>query len=423
VVTKKLIIVIGGGAAGFFSAINAAINFPENKIIILEKSNKILSKVRVSGGGRCNVTHHCFENNELIKNYPRGEKELRQVFSQFSVQDTIDWFLKRGVKLKVEPDGRMFPESNSSETIINCFLQEAQKYNIDINLNEEVLELNSDNVSSSVVENFNLRFDSAQRDNVIVKTSKQTYKADAVICSIGGHNQEKNYSFLKQCGHTIDELIPSLFTLNLPQSHIKELMGLSVKSGTVKVIGTKHQYTGPVLITHWGLSGPAVLKLSAFAAYDFFKLNYQAGISLNWTGTLNEEVLKEELSLQLGSKALIVNTPLFEIPKRLWEYLVLRSDIPLSKPWIELGKKQMNKLAQVLYNDVYDMHGKTTFKEEFVTSGGINLKEVNFKTMESKKVPHLFFCGEVLNIDGITGGFNFQNAWSTAWIAAKNIIT
>ena len=418
-VTKKLIIVIGGGAAGFFSAINAAINFPETKIIILEKSNKILSKVRVSGGGRCNVTHHCFENNELIKNYPRGEKELRQVFSQFSVQDTIDWFLKRGVKLKVEPDGRMFPESNSSETIINCFLQEAQKYNIDINLNEEVLELNSDNVSSSVVENFNLRFDSAQRDNVIVKTTKQTYKADAVICSIGGHNQEKNYSFLKQCGHTIDELIPSLFTLNLPQSHIKELMGLSVKSGTVKVIGTKHQYTGPVLITHWGLSGPAVLKLSAFAAYDFFKLNYQASISVNWTGTLNEEALKEELSLQLGSKALIVNTPLFEIPKRLWEYLVLRSDIPLSKPWIELGKKQLNKLAQVLCNDVYDMHGKTTFKEEFVTSGGINLKEVNFKTMESKKVPHLFFCGEVLNIDGITGGFNFQNAWSTAWIAAK----
>lgn len=422
-VTKKLIIVIGGGAAGFFSAINAAINFPQAKIIILEKSNKILAKVRVSGGGRCNVTHHCFENNELIKNYPRGEKELRQVFSQFSVQDTIDWFLKRGVKLKVEPDGRMFPESNTSETIINCFLQEAQKYNIEINLNEEVLELNSDNVSSSVVENFNLRFDSAQRDNVIVKTSKQTYKADAVICSIGGHNQEKNYALLKQCGHTIDELIPSLFTLNLPQSHIKELMGLSVKNGTVKVIGTKHQYTGPVLITHWGLSGPAVLKLSAFAAYDFFKLNYQTGISVNWTGTLNEEALKEELSLQLGSKALIVNAPLFEIPKRLWEYLVLRSDIPLSKPWIELGKKQMNKLAQVLCNDVYDMHGKTTFKDEFVTSGGINLKEVNFKTMESKKVPHLFFCGEVLNIDGITGGFNFQNAWSTAWIAAKNIIT
>ncbi|MBI3519396.1 MAG: NAD(P)/FAD-dependent oxidoreductase [Bacteroidetes bacterium] len=398
-----MVIVIGGGASGFFSAINAAINFPEAKVIILEKSNKVLSKVKVSGGGRCNVTHHCFENGELIKNYPRGEKELRQVFSQFSVQDTIDWFDKRGVKLKVEADGRMFPESNSSETIINCFLTETQKYNIDVNFNEEV----------SLIEKI-------AGDKLAVKTNKQTYSADAVICSIGGHHQEKNYAFLKQCGHTVDNLIPSLFTLNLPQSPIKELMGLSVKQGTVKVTGTKHQYTGPVLITHWGLSGPAVLKLSAFAAYDFFKLNYQAGISVNWTGALNEEELKEELSVQLGSKALIVNTPLFEIPKRLWEYLVLRADISSSKPWTELGKKQLNKLAQVLCNDVYEMQGKTTFKEEFVTAGGINLKEVNFKTMESKKVPHLFFCGEVLNIDGITGGFNFQNAWSTAWIAAKN---
>jgi predicted Rossmann fold flavoprotein len=402
---KKIIVVIGGGASGFFAAINTAVNFPEAKIIILEKSNKILSKVKVSGGGRCNVTNHCFETNELIKNYPRGEKELRQVFSQFSVQDTIDWFLKRGVKLKAEQDGRMFPESNSSETIINCFLTEAQKLNIDVNLNQEV---------ESIKKN--------TEGLIQVKTTKQTYSANAVICSIGGHNQLKNYQFLKQCGHTIDELIPSLFTLNLPQSHIKELMGLSVKNGTVKVVGTKHQYTGPVLITHWGLSGPAVLKLSAFAAYDFFKLNYQTDISVNWTGTLNEEELKEELSLNLGSRALIVNTPLFEIPKRLWEYLILRADINLSKPWIELGKKQLNKLAQVLCNDVYMMHGKTTFKEEFVTSGGINLKEVNFKTMESKRVPHLFFCGEVLNIDGITGGFNFQNAWSTAWIAAKNVL-
>lgn len=409
---KKLIIVIGGGAAGFFSAINAAINFPDAKIIILEKSNKILSKVKISGGGRCNITHHCFENNELIKNYPRGEKELRQVFSQFSVQDTIDWFLKRGVKLKTEPDGRMFPESNSSETVVNCFLSEAQKYHIDINLNEEVLEI------LSIANNNN------ELDSVLlkVKTTKQTYIAHAIICSIGGHHQIKNYQFLKQCGHTIDDLIPSLFTLNLPQSNIKELMGLSIKAGTVKVNGTKHQYTGPVLITHWGLSGPAVLKLSAFAAHDFYKLNYEAGISVNWTGTLNEEQLKEELSLQLGSKALIVNTPLFEIPKRLWEYLILRADINALKPWTELGKKQLNKLAQVLTNDVYEMRGKTTFKEEFVTAGGINLKEVNFKTMESKLIPHLFFCGEVLNIDGITGGFNFQNAWSTAWIAAKNVL-
>ncbi len=399
------ILVIGGGASGFFAAINAAVNFPEAKVIILEKTNKVLSKVRVSGGGRCNVTHHCVDNTELIKNYPRGEKELRQVFSQFTVTDTVDWFVKRGVKLKTESDGRMFPESNSSETIINCFLSEAQKYNIDIKLSEEVLSVTKTDIGK-----------------LSVLTTKQPVLADAVICSIGGHHQLKNYSFLKQCGHTIDELIPSLFTLNLPQSNIKELMGLSVKSGTVKVTGTKHQYTGPVLITHWGLSGPAVLKLSAFAAYDFFKLNYHAGISINWTGFLNEEEIKQELNKYTVSKALIVNVALFEIPKRLWEYLLIRAELNVSKPWIELGKKQLNKLVQVLMNDTYDMQGKTTFKEEFVTAGGINLKEINFKTMESKLVPHLFFCGEVINIDGITGGFNFQNAWSTAWIAARNVL-
>ena len=402
---KQLIVVIGGGASGFFSAINAAINYPNAKVIILEKSSKVLSKVRISGGGRCNVTHHCFENSDLVKNYPRGEKELRQVFAQFSVTDTIDWFAKRGVKLKVEQDGRMFPESNSSETIIDCFLSEAQKYNIDVNLNEEVLSLEIN-----------------PEGKKILKTTQHHYLADTVICCIGGHPQLKNYMFLKQCGHVIDEPIPSLFTLNLPQSNIKELMGLSVKPGTVKVIGTKHQYTGPVLITHWGLSGPAVLKLSAFAAMDFFQKQYQADIAVNWTGLLKEEEVKEDLINHLQSKALVVNTPLYDIPKRLWEYLILKSDITLNKPWIELGKKQLNKLSQILVNDVYNMNGKTTFKEEFVTAGGINLKDVNFKTMESKKITGLFFCGEVLNIDGITGGFNFQNAWSTAWIAAKNAL-
>lgn len=403
---SKNILVIGGGASGFFAAINCAIQHPEAKITIVEKSNKLLSKVRISGGGRCNVTHQCFENNELIKNYPRGERELRQVFAQFTVTDTIEWFATRGVKLKAEPDGRMFPESNNSETIINCFLAEVQKYNISVALGEEVLSINK-----------------LEDEKLSVETNKQTIAVDAVICSIGGHHQQKNYEFLKKCGHTIDVLIPSLFTLNLPQSNIKELMGLSVKNGTVKVIGTKHQYTGPVLITHWGLSGPAVLKLSAFAAEDFFKLNYQAGIAVNWTGSLNEEEVKKLLSINLVSKALIVNSPLVDIPKRLWEYLVLKADIPLSKSWIELGKKQLQKLAEVLVNDVYTMQGKTTFKEEFVTAGGINLKEVNFKTMESKIIPHLFFCGEVLNIDGITGGFNFQNAWSTGWIAAKQCIS
>ncbi len=399
---SKHIIIIGGGASGFFAAINCAIHHPQAVITILEKTNKILSKVRVSGGGRCNVTHHCFENNVLIKNYPRGEKELQQVFAQFNVTDTLEWFKLRGVKLKVEADGRMFPESNSSETIINCFLQEAQKFNITIKLSEEVVDIENKNSTQ-----------------LIVKTNKHNYVAGAVICAIGGHHQLKNYSCLQQSKHRIDELIPSLFTLNLPQSNINELMGLSVKNATVKVNGTKFQFTGPLLITHWGLSGPAILKLSAYAAEYFYKNNYHVGISVNWSGSLNEAELKSLIEFNLTSKALIANSTLFEIPKRLWEFLLQRAEIPLSKPWIELGKKQLQKLVQVLTNDAYTMQGKTTFKEEFVTAGGINLKEITFKTMESKLVPHLFFCGEVLNIDGITGGFNFQNAWSTAWIASK----
>ncbi|MBK7668809.1 MAG: NAD(P)/FAD-dependent oxidoreductase [Sphingobacteriaceae bacterium] len=402
--TNKHIIIIGGGAAGFFAAINAAELHPGSKITILEKSNKLLSKVRISGGGRCNVTNHCFEVNELVKNYPRGSKELKQVFSRFNVSDTIAWFKKRGVDLKTEPDNRMFPESNSSETIIDCFMYEAKKYGIDIKMQEEVLELKS-----------------VTNNQIQVTTDKNKYVVDSVICSSGGHNQKKNYSFIQKTGHNISELIPSLFTINLPGNNIKELMGLSVQNATVRVEKTKHQYTGPVLITHWGLSGPAVLKLSAFAAKDFFDLDYNANILINWSGELNEEEVKKVFEEFLQTKTQMVNSPLFGIPKRLWEFLLEKAEISPQKPWIELGKKQQNKLAQVLTNDVYNMKGKTTFKEEFVTSGGVNLKEIDFKTMQSKIMPNLYFCGEVLDIDGITGGFNFQNAWSTAFVAASSV--
>jgi predicted Rossmann fold flavoprotein len=412
---NKHIIVIGGGAAGFFAAINAAEMHPGIKITILEKSNKLLSKVRVSGGGRCNVTNHCFEVNELVKNYPRGSKELKQVFSRFNVSDTIAWFKKRGVDLKTEPDNRMFPESNSSETVIDCFMYEAKKYNIDIRMNEEVLAITQNNKPET-------------KKPLNLETTRGSLSADAVIISSGGHNSAKNYNFIQKTGHTISELIPSLFTINLPgnpekngASNIKELMGLSVRNATVKVEKTKHEYTGPVLITHWGLSGPAVLKLSAFAAKDFFDLNYNANILINWTGDLNEEEVKNVFAEFLQTKTQMVNNPLFEIPKRLWEFLLEKAEIPPQKPWIELGKKQQNKLAQVLTNDVYSMKGKTTFKEEFVTSGGVNLKEIDFKTMQSKIMPNLYFCGEVLDIDGITGGFNFQNAWSTAFVAASSV--
>jgi len=400
----KQIIVIGGGAAGFFAAINLAEMHPDYRVIILEKNNKLLSKVRISGGGRCNVTNHTFETSELVKNYPRGAKELRQVFSRFAVQDTIDWFEKRGVKLKAEADGRMFPVTDSSETIIDCFLNEAKRLNVKINLEEEVLDLVKQ-----------------ENGQIQVITNRIAYTCDAVICSSGGHNQKKNYNFIEKAGHTISELIPSLFTINLKNEAITELMGLSVKNATVKVEGTKHQYTGPVLITHWGFSGPAVLKLSAFAAKDFFEKNYNAGILINWTGSLSEEQVKNEFEKHSASKALMVNAPLFDIPKRLWEYILLRAELSLTKPWIELGKKQQNKLAQVLCADRYQMRGKTTFKEEFVTSGGVNLKEIDFRTMQSKIMPNLYFCGEVIDIDGITGGFNFQNAWSTAYVAASSV--
>lgn len=401
--SNKQIIIIGGGAAGFFAAINAAEMNPGAKVIILEKSNKLLAKVRISGGGRCNVTNHCFDVNELVKNYPRGSKELKQVFSRFNVSDTIAWFKKRGVELKTEPDNRMFPVTDSSETIIDCFMREAKKLGIEIRMNEEVLSITSKNQTLNI------------------QTNKQSYSADAVIISSGGHNQRKNYSYIEKTGHSISQLIPSLFTINLPGNDIKELMGLSVQNATVRVEKTKHQYTGPVLITHWGLSGPAVLKLSAFAAKDFFERDYNANILINWTGDLNSEMVNSELVSWMSEKSLMLNTPLYDIPKRLWVFLLEKAEIPDNKPWNELGKKQMNKLSEILINDVYQMKGKTTFKEEFVTSGGVNLKEIDFKTMQSKIMPGLYFCGEVLDIDGITGGFNFQNAWSTAFVAAISV--
>ncbi len=402
---SKQIIVIGGGAAGFFAAINLAEMHHGSEITILEKTNKLLSKVKVSGGGRCNVTHQCLDTSELIKNYPRGSKELKQVFARFSVKDTIEWFEKRGVKLKTERDGRMFPVSNSSETIIDCFMREIKKYNIKINLQEEVLSLQKTSQNK-----FNL------------KTTKQSYLAHAVICSIGGHNQIKNYNFIKEAGHAIEEPIPSLFTINIPNNNIKELMGLSVNSATVKVIGKKHQYTGAVLITHWGLSGPAVLKLSAFAAKDFFETDYNCDISVNWSGKLNDEEVKNALSENLNLKSFVINSPLFNFPKRLWDYFLAKAEIPSQKPWNELSKKQINKLSQILTCDIYKMKGKTTFKEEFVSCGGVNLKEIDFKTMQSKIIPNLYFCGEVIDIDGVTGGFNFQSAWSTAWIASQLLV-
>lgn len=378
---------------------------PEYEITILEKTNKLLSKVKVSGGGRCNLTNHCFENSELVKNYPRGNKELLQVFSKFNVEDTIAWFKKNGVVLKTEEDGRMFPYSNSSDTIIDCFLNLAKQLNIKIKTSCEVLSIKKNN------------------DIFLIETNEKTVNASAIICAFGGHNKSSAYNCIKALGHTIDEPKPSLFTINLPNELIKkELQGISVQNAQVKIENSKLSYSGPILITHWGLSGPAVLKLSAFAALEFFDLNYKSTIFVNWVFPLkpNEVEIQLKQIQKEKHKALPYSNPLFDLPRRFWEFLCQLSDINNTKPWAEISNKQINKLTENLCHSHYGMEGKTTFKEEFVTCGGVNLKEVDFKTMQSKLVPNLFFCGEVLNIDGITGGFNFQNAWSTAWVCAEN---
>jgi predicted Rossmann fold flavoprotein len=404
--SKKKIVIIGGGASGFFAAINIALRSKQYDISILEKTGKILSKVKVSGGGRCNLTHYCFDINELVKNYPRGQKELKQVFHQFDVQDTIDWFEKQGLKLKVEDDGRMFPQSNSSQSVIDLFCDLAKMHNIKIITGCEVFSIKKTDKS------FHL------------KTNLTEMAADAIVCCMGGHHKEAAYHLIKNLGHSIKQPIPSLFTLNLPKEIIrKQLQGLSVPEAQVRVVGSSLKYHGPVLITHWGLSGPAVLKLSAFAAQEFFEANYHAGILVNWVYPKTNSEVEAELKLiqKNKHKALPYSSSQFGLPKRLWEFLCLQADIDNSKPWAELSNKQLHKLTENLSNSNYQMEGKTTFKEEFVSCGGVNLKEVDFKTMQSKLVPGLYFSGEVLDIDGITGGFNFQSAWSTAWICANSI--
>ncbi|MFL5763786.1 MAG: NAD(P)/FAD-dependent oxidoreductase [Bacteroidia bacterium] len=402
------VIVIGGGAAGFFSAVNIAEMYPECKVTLLEKSGKLLSKVRVSGGGRCNVTHACFDNRQLVKNYPRGEKELLNVFSRFSTTDTIEWFEKRGVKLKTEEDGRMFPVTDSSETIVRCLLQEAEKNNVKILQNVSIEKIIKDN------HEFTLR-----------AAGGGTFTCDRLVIATGGNPKEDAYRWLSELGHTVIKPVPSLFTFNIADKTLTALMGVSVPEAKVKIAGTGLETQGPLLITHWGLSGPAVLKTSAWGAKQLNDKNYEFTVLVSWLPKFNEEKLKIEFEnerMENGAKMVIPNCP-FELPKRLWEYLCLKAGISSAARWADLSKKNANVLIASLVNDEYKVSGKTTFKEEFVTCGGIDLKEIDMARMESKLVPGLFFSGEVINVDGITGGFNFQNAWSTAWIASLGIFS
>lgn len=402
--SKTKVIVIGGGAAGFFAAINTAKKHPDYSISILEKSNKLLSKVRISGGGRCNVTHACYENQLLVKNYPRGEKELRSVFSRFSVNNTIEWFNKHGVELKTENDGRIFPSSNSSESIVNCLLGQAEKHKIAIQQNFDVtgIKVNNNGTFSVHVNN---------DDNLV---------CDKLIIATGGNPKAKAYEWLE---HAIVPPVPSLFTFNIPNKSLTELMGVSVTKASIRVPKAKLQSEGPLLITHWGISGPAILKASAWGAKSLHELNYNFSVFINWTGDESELSLRtlfEDERIHNGAKLTVKNNPL-NLPRRLWEYLVNKANINDTVRWADLSKKLLNTLINHILNDEYPVQGKTTFKEEFVTCGGVSLKEIDLSSMQSKKIKNLYFAGEVIDVDGITGGFNFQNAWSTAWIVSENI--
>ena len=401
------VIVIGGGAAGFFAAINVAELHPDANVTILEKSNKLLAKILVSGGGRCNVTHACFENSLLVKNYPRGEKELRGAFNRFTAEDTITWFKQHGVLLKTEDDGRMFPVTNSSETIAQCLLQAADNLNIKIKTSISVKEININTDKT-----FSLKTD-----------TEYNPQCDKLIIASGGNPKNENYNWLSRVGHTIIPPVPSLYTFNIPNNEITKLMGISVPHAKIKVANTKLETEGPLLITHWGLSGPAILKASAWGARILNDLNYDFTAFVNWFPTYKEETLRDLLIEQKNihpAKNVGGNSPI-EIPKRLWEFFLQKAIISETSRWADVNKKQINTLINILLNDTYLVKGKTTFKEEFVTCGGISLKEVDFSTMQSKIVANLFFAGEVLDIDGVTGGFNFQNAWTTGWIAANGI--
>jgi len=396
------IIIVGGGAAGFFTAINIVENNSKLKVAILERGKEVLTKVRISGGGRCNVTHACFDPNELVKFYPRGEKELRGPFHQFCSGDTIEWFEKHGVALKIEDDGRMFPESNSSQTIIDCFLKATQDLGISVLTGQSVQSI----------------FKTEKYWKV--ETQTENYIAEKLILATGSN--PKIWEMLQTFGHAIVNPVPSLFTFNIKDSRIKELPGVAAQV-SVKVKDTKLTSTGPLLITHWGMSGPAILKLSAWGARILYDKNYQFTIYVNWLNDIDvedaEKILKE-LKQEQAKKAASKKSP-FDFPNRLWESLVLASGIESETKWADLSKNQLINLSNQLTNSSFQVNGKSTFKEEFVTAGGIDLKEINFKTMQSKIHENLYFAGEIVNIDAITGGYNFQNAWTSGFIVANSI--
>ena len=398
--------IIGGGAAGFFAAIAAKENHPDARVYIFEKSNKLLAKVKISGGGRCNVTNGCTNIKELSKAYPRGEKKLKRAFRTFSTQDTMDWFQSRGVPLMIQEDNCVFPVSQDSQSVIDCFMQECRRLDVKIATGQGVVSIRP------VGEQLELTFN---------KEQFATRTFDKVIVATGGSPKRKGLQWLEDLGHKIVDPVPSLFTFNMPDEPIKALMGIVVEQTLTNIQGTKLRGDGPLLITHWGMSGPAILKLSAFGARLLSDMNYDCKVQVNWVNEVNNERVASLLKSIVNEhpNKILANYRPYLLPERLWHYLLEKTELPLQKKWNELGKKGINKLTTVLTNDVYKVKGKTTFKEEFVTCGGISLESINFETMESRIVKNLYFAGEVMDIDAITGGYNFQSAWTTAYIAGQ----
>jgi len=404
---KKRFIIIGGGAAGIFGALAAAKAHPEAEVIVLEKSPKLLAKVRISGGGRCNVTHHCFDPSLLAQNYPRGHSELLGPFSRFQPKDTVNWFHEHGVQLKTEADGRIFPTTDDSQTIIDCLLKSAEKLNIKIftKTNVEKVEV----VEKSLFK-------------VFINT-EDPLTCDRILLATGGGQSNSGFEIAQSLGHTIVPPVPSLFTFNIKDTRLDDLQGISFPTVKVEVLGTSLKSEGPLLITHWGLSGPVILKLSAWGARILHDLNYNFELRINFLSNFSTEKLIVELKKikeQLSLKQIIKN-PLFDVTKRFWEKIAATAGIAEDLSWAHISLTQMQNLANELTQGKYIAYGKSTYKDEFVTCGGVSLKEINFKTMESRICSGFFFAGEVLDIDGVTGGFNFQAAWTTSWIAGNSM--
>ncbi len=402
--TQQRLVVIGGGAAGFFCAVNAARMHPGLQVTILEKTSKILSKVKISGGGRCNVTHACSDIPAMLRKYPRGANFLKKAFHHFFTTDIIKWFEDRGVSLKTEADGRMFPTSNSSQAIIDCLVADMNRYGVELRMMSEVKGLQH----------------AAGKFTIELSDNRQL-TADFVCIACGGYPKSSMFDWLRQLGHTIEDPVPSLFTFNMPGNPITKLMGVAVPDAQVRITGSKLVEQGPLLITHWGMSGPVVLRLSAWGARELATSQYHFTIQVNWLAGHHEQSLREDMQrwrFELASQKIGQRNP-FRLPQRLWEYLLERSGIDAELRWADLPSKEQNKLIRNCCAQEHTVNGKTTFKEEFVTAGGIRLSEVDAGTMQSKLVPHLYFAGEILDVDGITGGFNFQHAWTSGYIAAR----